>query len=247
MTNHILAVDIGNTNIACAVFRGGRIIRRFFIPTPAYTGRALHAGLGGVSIAGSIICSVVPPASRRLKKDIAAISDEKPRLLGSDMRVPVINRYRRPEQVGQDRLVNAYAAIRYYGAPVIVVDLGTAITFDVVSPRGEYLGGMILPGLRLGARALSEHTALLPPVTLRSPGEFIGRDTESSIRSGLLYGCAAVCDEFAEKIRARIGKTAPVVCAGGDSRLIARYCRAFTAIDPDLTLKGLHLIYTETT
>jgi type III pantothenate kinase len=139
--------------------------------------------------------------------------------------------------------VNAYAASAFYGTPAIVVDFGTAITFDIISKNGEYLGGMILPGLRISLDSLAERTALLPRVSLNCPRELIGRDTKNSILSGIVYGFAAMADNLSERIKRIIGRNACVIGTGGNISLIAKYCRKLNKVDRDLTLKGLNLLY----
>jgi type III pantothenate kinase len=203
----------------------------------------MSRNIGKMQIDDSIICSVVPRATVVLAKDLKKISGRRPYIIGKDIKVPLRNKYRFPKQVGQDRLVNAYAAVKLFGAPLIAVDFGTAITFDVVSKKEEYLGGMIIPGLNLSLHALFEQTALLPKVSLGRPKEFIGRDTESSMLSGVIHGYAALTDTLTERIKARIGNHATVVGTGGNINLIAGYCRNFNRIDRDLTLKGLALIF----
>jgi type III pantothenate kinase len=160
--------------------------------------------------------------------------------------VPVENLYRCPRQAGQDRLVNAYAAIALYGTPLVVVDFGTAITFDVISKKGKYRGGMILPGLQASLDILAQRTALLPKVNLSSPGEFIGRDSRNGMLSGIIYGYAGLTKELIRQIRQRIGKGALAIGTGGNINLMRRYCRIFDKIDRDLTLRGLYLIYKRT-
>jgi type III pantothenate kinase len=123
------------------------------------------------------------------------------------------------------------------------VDFGTAVTFDAVSRKGEYLGGMIMPGLRISIDALADRTALLPQITLRRPKEFIGKDTQSSILSGIVYGFAAITDVLAHRIKDKIGRNALVIGTGGNINLIGRYCKNIDTIDQDLTLKGINLIY----
>ncbi len=238
----LLAADIGNTAISFGIFRRDKLVKRFSIPTKSYSFPVLKRALKNIGIDNSIICSVVPGVSGRLRKDLKTISHKEPYLVGRDILVPIKNRYRNPKQVGQDRLVNAYAGITLYGAPLIVVDFGTAITFDVVSRTEEYRGGMILPGIGLSLSTLTRNTALLPKVSLSRPVEFIGRDTKTSMLSGVIYGAAHVTDSFIGKIRNTIGRKARVIATGGDCRLIAGYCRSFTKVDEDLTLKGLCLI-----
>ena len=243
----LLAIDIGNTNISFGVFQGNKIIRRFSIPTKAYRLKSLKNKLGRVTMADAIICSVVPQASKILKKDLRRFLGKPPYIIGKGIKVPISNLYLKPKQVGDDRLVNAYAGVVLYGAPLIAVDFGTAVTFDVVSKNREYLGGMILPGLEISLDALEQRTALLPRIKLEEPREFIGRDTKSSMLSGMVYGFAALTDDLVIRIKQKIGKEAKVIGTGGNIGLIGKYCRQMDKIDKDLTLKGLNLIYNNIT
>jgi len=238
----LLAIDIGNTNINCAVFRDKKIIRRFAIPSVKYQAQKIKKALGRLRIKTTVICSVVPSLTKNLKKDLRKILGQPPYIIGKEIKVPIKNLYRKPRQVGQDRLVNAYAGVMLYGQPLIVVDFGTAITFDVVSKDREYLGGMILPGLEISLLCLNQRTALLPKVKLARPQEFIGRDTRDSILSGIVYGFAALSDDLVMRIKKKIGKDTKVIGTGGNINLIGRYCQRLDKIDRNLTLKGLQLI-----
>jgi type III pantothenate kinase len=239
----LLTVDIGNTNISFGIFRGRRPVKRFNLPSKSYSLKKLKRLLGKSGIESSIISSVVPKLTRILKKDLKRILPRRPLIIGKDIKVPLVNRYRNPAQVGQDRLVNAYAGITLYGSPLIVIDFGTAVTFDMISKNKEYLGGMILPGLEISLTALSEKTALLPKIKLNKPKEFIGRDTKNSMLSGIVYGFAALTDALIKRIKENIGKQAKVIGTGGNINLIVTFCQSFDRIDNALTLKGLHLIY----
>jgi type III pantothenate kinase len=239
----LLAVDIGNTNINAGVFKDNKLIRRFCLTTKAYRIDKIKRPLSRVNIDVAVICSVVPDKTKVMRKDLKRLLGFLPYIIGSDMAVPVKNLYRNPKQVGPDRLVNAYAGIRLYGAPLIVIDFGTAVTFDVVSKSAAYLGGMILPGLSISLEALGAHTALLPKIRLRAPEEFIGRDTKNSMLSGIVYGFALAADALSRKIKDKIGKKAKVIGTGGNITSIARYCRGIDYIDKDLTLKGINLVY----
>lgn len=254
----LLAIDIGNTNISFGIFsatnRGGfaenygerkeRVARRFDILTKDYNFQKLKKRLSGaVNINDSIVCSVVPKATEALEKDLKRLSGKPPYIIGKNIEVPIKNLYRRPGEVGQDRLVNAYAGVALYGFPLIVVDFGTAVTFDVISKNKEYSGGMILPGLRISLSVLAQETALLPKIHLQSPKEFIGSSTKESMLSGIVYGFAALTDDLTKRIKGKIGTKALVIGTGGDINLIGRYCRMLDKIDKDLTLKGLNLIY----
>ena len=243
----ILAIDIGNTNTSFGIFKKRRIKRKFDIPTESSTLKILKKHLGKIKIADSIICSVVPSATKKLSRSIRIITGNAPYIIGKDVKVPVKNLYRKPQQVGVDRLVNAYAGIEFYGAPLIVIDFGTAVTFDVISKKGEYLGGMILPGLKLSLEALAQKTALLPKIKLEKPRDFIGKDTKNSMLSGIIYGYAALTDDLTNRIKMKIGKNAMVVGTGGNIKIISGFCSNIDKIDPLLTLKGINLIYHRST
>ncbi|TAM41078.1 type III pantothenate kinase, partial [bacterium] len=187
----LLAVDIGNTNISFGIFKGMGLKKTFDIPTKQYSRDKLFKKITSLKSADTLISSVVPGITRVAAKDLAAITGKRPYIIGKEIKVPIKNLYRRPDQVGQDRLVNAYAAVKLYGAPLIVVDFGTAVTFDVISKSGSYEGGLILPGLGLSIDALNRGTALLPEIKIGRPKELIGRDTASSMLSGIVYGFAA--------------------------------------------------------
>lgn len=240
----LLAIDIGNTSITFGIFRGKRLAAQFRIPTTAYTLTALKKKLGKTVPDDIIISSVVPHVCELLEAHCLRFLKRKPYVLGKNLSVPIVNAYRKPRQVGQDRLVNAYAGVVLYGSPLIVIDFGTAVTFDCISRKKEYLGGMILPGLGISLEALYTRTALLPRVKLAPPREFIGRETKTSILSGIIYGLACLTDNLSGRIKAKIGRSAAVIGTGGNIGLLTRYCRGIDKIDPDLTLKGLYLIYT---
>lgn len=239
----LLAIDIGNTNISFGIFRINKLIRRFDMPTRNYSQKELRKKLGQLELDDAVISSVVPGSANILAQELKKIAGRTPYIIGKDIKAPIKNLYRKPKQVGQDRLVNAYAGVMLYGAPLIIVDFGTAITFDVVSKNKAYLGGMILPGLQLSLDALSQNTALLPVLRLKAPKEFIGRDTKSSMLSGIVYGFASLTDSLLKRIRGKIAKHAKVVGTGGNINLIGKYCRQLDKKDRDLTLKGLNLIY----
>lgn len=238
-----LAIDIGNTNISFGVFRGNKMIRRFDLPDKEYSFKKLRNNLRRIKIDDAVICSVVPDLTQRVGNNLISLLRKHPYISGENIKVPLNNLYRNPRQTGQDRLLNAYAGVMLYGAPLIVADFGTAITFDVVAKNKDYIGGMILPGMSISLQTLTGRTALLPKVKLDRPREFIGRDTKNSMLSGIVYGFAALSDGLAEKIRNKIGANAKIVGTGGNIKLISKYCEKFDIIDQDLTLKGLNLLY----
>ena len=243
----LLAIDIGNTNINLGVFSDNRLLKRYIIPSrqKRYL-RYLKPIFSGNKIEQAMICSVVPSATRIIAKNLRRFLCKAPCIIGKNTKIPIKNLYRNPNQVGQDRLINAYAGVKLYGAPLIVIDFGTAVTFDVISAKKEYLGGMILPGLQISLDCLGQRAALLPKIKLSAPQEFIGRDTNNSMLSGIVYGFAALTDDLIERIKAKIGRSSRVVGTGGNIDLIGSYCKSFNKIDKDLTLKGLNLLY-ETT
>ena len=242
----LLAVDVGNTNITIGIFNNNRLVKKFSIVTKDVEKSVLLKEIfNKYPVTDTIICSVVPKVTKFLKTKIEDISASTVIVVGKDFKVPVKNLYRKPYQVGQDRLVNAYAGIVLYGKPLIAIDFGTAVTFDVVNKKGDYWGGMILPGLRISLEALSSKTALLPRINLSKPKEFIGRDTKNSMLSGIVYGFSALTDDMIERIRGKIGSNAIAIGTGGNVAIVAKYCRKINKIDQDLTLKGLNLIYKE--
>ena len=243
MQKVFVAIDAGNTNIAFGFFRGGRIVRKAALPADAYSFPRMKKIFSNTPTYDVIIASVVPSLTRILARDCQRISGKRPYVLGKDVRVPIKNHYRQPSSLGRDRLVGAWAGLKMFGSPLIVIDFGTAITVDIVSKSKEYLGGMILPGMRIALAALHENTALLPRIALNKPAEFIGRDTRSSMLSGVVHGFAALTEGLVKKIKARIGEGALVIGTGGDIALMNKYCAAFDATDADLILKGLFLLY----
>lgn len=242
----ILAIDIGNTSIHVGLFDRGRLKRQLILPTTlARTPGRLKRSflrLGQIRQKEAIICSVVPRATAGVVKALRAMGCPRVRVVGRHLKTPLKNRYKYPRQVGQDRLVGAYAAWKTYKRDCIVADFGTAITIDIVTKAGEYLGGVIAPGLAISLEALASRTALLPKVKLKEPPELMGRDTANSIRSGILYGCAALCDGLVTQLKRRYAPKAVVVATGGASRLITKHARTIDHLKPHLVLEGLRLL-----
>lgn len=247
--DNVLAIDIGNTNITVGLFRGRQLAAKIKIPTRSYylydkrlKGIVKGCGLGHEDITQAVISSVVPLALARIVVSINKTVKCRMLILGKDTDVPIKNMYVSKKEVGQDRLVNALAASKLYGHPAVVIDFGTAITFDVVSKDGEYLGGLILPGIEMGLHSLHKRTALLPKVELKPVKEIIGTDTESSMQGGILFGYGAMCDGLITKYRGMFGKHMKAIATGGDAGLIKHYSESIDIVDEDLTLKGLNLI-----
>jgi type III pantothenate kinase len=248
----ILAIDIGNTTTTFGVFQGARLASHFSIATqPNRTSDEITLQLKALAKSRRlhlrrahqiVICSVVPRMSALLIEALTSLEAARIRIVGQDVDVPLQNKYTYPEQVGQDRLVGAFAAWRRYKTDCIVADFGTAITIDVVTRRGEYLGGVIAPGLEISLEALATRTALLPKVELKEPPELLGRDTANSIRAGLLYGCAALCDGLVAQLKAAYAPKATVVATGGASALVAKYAKSLDHLHAFLVLEGLHAL-----
>jgi len=241
----LLAIDIGNTTIGFAVIhKAGRIVSSAIIDTDAKPDKikaVIAKILRAQVISRAIICSVVPKASKTLE-DILKISVSVD-IIGRDIIVPIKNCYKNPKQVGHDRLVGAYGALRIYGRPLIVVDLGTAITFDVISSKGEYLGGAIVPGIRLSAESLFLKTALLPHIEIQAPKHIIGKTTQESILSGLFYGYGSLCRGFIDMISQQLKIKPKVVMTGGHTHLMKKFVSPkIRIIDEDLVFKGIYFL-----
>lgn len=237
----LLAIDIGNTNINAGLFNKKRLIKKDKIKTDDICRHCTFFKKFAAknSIDKIIMCSVVPKILPCLNRCMRKYFGVRPLICGKDIKVPIKNLYKRPKAVGQDRLVNAFSGIRNYGKPLIVVDFGTAITFDVISKRAEYLGGIIVPGVDISFDSLFERTALLPMVKFKLPKSLIGKDTVNSIRSGVVYGYASLCDGIIDRLMKKLGRGIKVVATGGYSEFISRYSKSIHKVDKNLTLKGL--------
>ena len=247
----MLAIDIGNTTIALGILKNDKVIESLRMDTtdrprrlkPLFNKYLNHFLNKGYDCKKVVICSVVPGATRIIERCIKKKLGLASLVVGRDIKVPMKNRYKKPSQVGQDRLVGAYAALKLYGKPLIVVDLGTAITFDVVSSKGEYLGGAIVPGIRLSAESLFLKTALLPEIDIRAPKNPIGKTTQESILSGLFYGYGALCQGFVDLLAKQIQSRPKVVMTGGHTQVMKKFVSPkIRIIDEDLVFKGLYLL-----
>lgn len=248
-----ISVDIGNTNVTIGALKDCSVLRFFKFETGLLRSKKKCADLIREKLAlffplkdgveGVYVCSVVPALNKNIRVILKSIFKINATVVGEDVVVPIMNRYRIPSQVGQDRLVNAYASLKLYGTGLIILDFGTAVTFDIVSKKSEYIGGLIAPGLKLMQEVLHKKTALLPYVELSRPMEIIGRDTVSSIRSGIVYGVASLCDGIIERLMSKECKGYKVVATGGDAELIKPYSLHIKNIENFLILKGLCLIY----
>ena len=241
----LIAIDIGNTSIHAAAHNGRKWTSEYRLATKSskkdrkvFLKKILRAHPGYcVSIA-----SVVPKLGREIREYLERKSDRRVQLIGVDRKVPIKNLYRNPAQVGVDRLLNAYAAYRRFKREMIIIDFGTAITFDVVSKKGEYLGGVISPGIELSLDALFERTALLPKIKLAHPRESVGRDTVESIRIGCSVGIGGLCDRVVETIKKTHQMTPLVLATGGYAPFMKKYCRSIDRVSQKLILEAIREI-----
>lgn len=249
----LLALDAGNTNITIGVFRNGTLACRWRLrtvheQTADEWGILLRnlfslAGLDFSLIDGVIISSVVPPLDASLTEMARQYFHREALFVTAETDTGLRILYDNPRDVGADRIVNSVAAFYEHGGPCVVVDFGTAITFDAVSAGAEYLGGIICPGIGISIQALFAKTARLPMVDFRDPGRLIGTNTVASIQSGLYYGVIAMIDGILERLLAELGPATRCLATGGQAELVVRGSRYLKNADPDLTLRGLQLIW----
>ena len=248
----LLALDVGNTHTTIGVFRDRQVLRRWRLSTVRdrtvdELGILLRqlcewASIAPDDISGVVVGSVVPPLDASLREAVDTYLHARPLFVAPGIKSGMPLKVETPLELGADRLCNAVAAFAELGGPCVVVDFGTASTWDVVSAKGEFLGGVIAPGLEIAAEALFSRAAKLPRVELAAPARVIGKGTIDSIQAGLMYGYVGLVEGLTARVLAELGG-GQVVATGGLAQVIARYTKIFDVVDDDLTLKGLNLLW----
>ena len=230
-----LVIDVGNSSVKFGIFDAGKIKKEWSFRTERLFHWNPDRSIADLPV---VISSVVPDADVFLKKLFKkAIFVNAKNIKGIKIK------FKKKSEIGADRLVDALAAKELYGSPAIVIDFGTATTFDLISKKGEYLGGAIAPGIGLSKNVLHTATAKLPLIEIKPPKSIIGNSTVEAMRSGLVYGYASLVEGMISRFKKKIGSRAKVIATGGYAKLIAKYARGIDIIDMDLTLKGLDLIW----
>ena len=250
----LLAIDCGNSNIVLGVFDGRNMVEHWRIATDDKKSRdeygllfrqlfELKSIYSINDITGVAIASVVPALTDILAGASADIFGVTPFIVGANCLDQITIKIDRPEELGADRIIDVMAGLEKYGAPLIIVDFGTAITFDCLSSKGEYLGGAIAPGMGISADALFAKAAKLPRVDLTAPPYALATNTVHGMQSGIIFGFAGLVDGIVGRLKAQLGEDTKVVATGGMAKLMIGYAGTLDQLDEDLTIKGLQLVY----
>ena len=249
----LLAIDIGNTNIVIGCIRDDEIMFTARIATDrtrtsdqygVEIKNMLEAfGVSRSDISDCIISSVVPPVFNSVRTGVLKVIGKQPMVVGPGLKTGLNIHVDVPSQVGSDRIVIAVAALAEYEAPLVLMDMGTATTIEVVEPENVYMGGVIFPGVMVSLDALTSRAAQLPGISLDKPKSVIGKNTVDCMRSGMMYGTAAMIDGIVDRIEEELGHKSTLIATGGMARFITPLCRHNMILERDLLLKGLNIIY----
>ncbi len=249
----LLAVDVGNTQTHVGLYEGPDLVEHWRFATARHATADQLAievaallrlrGAGFADVGATIVSSVVPTLAQEYEQLIQRYLEGAGALLGPWLRTGMAIRIDNPQELGPDRLANAVAAYDRFGGPCIAVDFGTALNYDVVSAEGEYLGGVISPGIEISLEALSQRAARLPRVDLEAPRTVIGKGTRHAIQSGVIFGYAGSVDGIVSRLREEMGEEAPAIATGGFAHVIVPCCKQVDETDDLLTLEGLRLIW----
>ncbi len=249
----LLVMDVGNTNIVLGLYKKDELLHHWRLQTDRNAtedecGMILknllaHVDIDFGDIEGVIISSVVPPLTFVLRKLCEKYLGQTPLVLGPGVKTGLNIKYDNPRDVGADRIANAVAAIELYGAPVIIVDFGTATTFCFIDEKGNYIGGAINPGVHISAEALYQRTAKLTRVEITKPDSVVGRNTVEAVQAGIYYGYVGVVDGIVTRMKKMLSKRPKVVATGGLAQLICMDTETIDEVNPLLTLEGLKIIY----
>ncbi len=249
----LLAIDVGNTNIVFGVFRGEKLVASWRAETDVHRMADEYAmllrslletcELTFKDISGCILACVVPPLTTTMRELAERYLGQTPVIVSSGIKTGVRIRTDNPPEVGADRVVNALAAHRLYGGPCVVIDFGTATTFDAVSREGDHLGAAIAPGVGVAAEALFLRAAKLPRIELVAPPNVIGKNTTHAMQSGVIFGYVGLVEGLVARLRKELGPDMKVIATGGLAPIIARETKVIEVVNPDLTLEGLRFMY----
>lgn len=249
----LLAIDIGNTNLVIGCMENDEILFKARIATDRTRTSDQYGveiksmieayGVALDQIEDCIISSVVPPVFNSVKTGVMKILGKQPLVVGPGLKTGLNIHVDVPSQVGSDRIVVAVAALAEYKAPLILLDMGTATTIDVVEPENRYMGGIIFPGVKISLDALTSRAAQLPAISLDKPKQVIGKNTVDCMRNGMMFGTAAMIDGIVERIEEELGHSATLIATGGLAQFITPLCKRDIILEKDLLLKGLNIIY----
>lgn len=249
----LLAIDIGNTNLVIGCIENDSIVFKARIATDRTRTSDQYGveiknmieafGVKLSDITDCIISSVVPPVFNSVRTGVIKVIGKQPMVVGPGLKTGLNIQMDVPSQVGSDRIVIAVAALAEYKAPLILMDMGTATTIEVVEPENVYMGGVIFPGVKLSLDALTSKAAQLPGISLDKPKKVIGKNTVDCMRSGMMYGTAAMIDGLIDRIVEELGHSSTIIATGGMAQFITPLCRHTIILEKDLLLKGLNIIY----